>query len=92
MSSRKIFIFFYVGLSQPTAFKAGKFGFFHLPVRRSYFWLNYIMRHSRGLLQGFFMIFNQIAFFKKYFIALSRVYFTLGGIGGPEKDQFLKVS
>ena len=36
--------------------------------------------------------FNQIAFFKKYFIALSRVYFTLGGFGGPEKDQVLKVS
>ena len=27
-----------------------------------------------------------------YFIALSRVYFTLGGFGGPEKDQVLKVS
>ena len=43
-----------------------------------------------GILQGFFIIFNQIAFF--YFIALSRVYFTLGGFGGPEKDQVLKVS
>ena len=24
------------------------------------------------------------------FIALSRVYFTLGGIDGPKKDQILK--
>ena len=44
------------------------------------------------------MIFNQIAllflffFEKKTFIALSRVYFTLRGIDGPEKDQYLKVS
>ena len=27
----------------------------------------------------------------KIFIALSRVYFTLGGIDGPEKDQILKL-
>ena len=25
------------------------------------------------------------------FIALPRVYFTLGGIDGPEKDQILKL-
>ena len=47
---------------------------------------------ARAFYRDFFIIFNQIAFFKKYFIALSRVYFTLGGIGGPEKDQSLRVS
>ena len=79
-----------MGLSQPTAFKVGKFGFFHLLVRHSYFWLIYIARHSCGHFTGVFHNFNQIAFF--YFIALTRVYFTFGGFGGPEKDQVLKVS
>ena len=37
------------------------------------------------------MTFNQITFIL-IFIALSRVYFTLGGLGGSKKDQFLKVS
>ena len=65
-------------------------GFSHLPVRRSYFWLNYI---AKRLLRHFIEIFhnfNQKAPFF-YLLALSRVHFTLGGFGGPEKDQVLKV-
>ena len=44
------------------------------------------------------MVLNQISVIFLYifekeiiFIALSRVYFTLGEIGGPEKDQNLKL-
>ena len=85
--------FFHVGLSQPTAFKVGKFGFFHLPARCSYFWLNYIVRCLRGHFTGIFHNFNQIVYFLFFFfLVLSRVYFTLGGFGGPEKDPVLKVS
>ena len=56
------------------------------------------MRHSRGLFTEVFHDFQQnsqsfsIFFEKKTFIALSRVYFTSGGIDGPEKDQYLKAS
>ena len=79
-----------MGLSQPSAFKAGKFGFFHLPARRSYFWLNYIVKCLHRHFTEIFHNFNQKASFF-YLLALSRVYFTLGGFGGPEKDQVLKV-
>ena len=57
------------------------------------------MRCLRGPYRGFFTAFNQLSiiflyiFFEKetIFIALSRVYFTLGGIDGPEEDQILKL-
>ena len=49
-------------------------------------------------LQRFLQLFNQLNIIFLYifemgtiFIALSRVYFTLGGIDGPEKDQILKL-
>ena len=45
-----------------TALKAGKFGFFHLLVGRSYFWLNYITRHLRGHFTGVFHDLDQIYF------------------------------
>ena len=90
------FFFFYVGLIQPTALKAGKFGFFPSPAERLYLRLDYIMRHSRRLLQGPVIILIKLPvffsfFFFFYFIALSRVYFTSGGLGGPEKDQILRL-
>ena len=37
-------------------------GFFHLLAGRSYFWLNYIMRHSPGHFTGVFHDLNQISF------------------------------
>ena len=36
--------------------------FFHLPAGRLYFWLNYIMRCSRGHITGVFYDPNQIPF------------------------------
>ena len=60
--------FFLVGLSQLTTFKVGKFGFFHLPAGRSYFWLNYITRHSHGHFTGVFH-------------DLSQIYFILANLG-----------
>ena len=53
--------FFQAGLLQLTAFKVGKFGFFHLPAGHLYFWLNY-MRRSCGHFTGVFHDLNQIYF------------------------------
>ena len=50
------------GTFQFTVFKVGKLGGgFHLPARHSYFQLNYIARHSRGHLMGFFHSLNPIS-------------------------------
>ena len=92
------FFCFYVGLLQPTALKAEKFGFFPSPAECSYLWLNYITRRSHGLLQGPVIILIKLPFFSFlssffyiHFIAFPRVYFTFGGLGGPEKDQILRL-
>ena len=87
-----------MGLLQPTAFKVGKFGFFLFASETFVFLVELYSETFVQALQRFFIIFNQISIIFLYifekeiiFIALSRVYFTLGGIDGPEKDQILKL-
>ena len=90
--------FFNVGLLQPTAFKAGKFGFFLFASEMFVFPVKLYSETFTRTLQRFLQPFNQLNVIFLYifkmgttFIALSRVYFTLGGIDGPEKDQILKL-
>ena len=87
-----------MGLLQPTAFKAGKFGFFLFASETFVFLVELYSETFVRALQRFFITFNHINFIFLYifekgtiFIALSRVYFTLGGIDGPEEDQILKL-
>ena len=87
-----------MGLLQPTAFKAGKFGFFLFAGETFVFLVKLYSETFVQALQRFLQLFNQLNVIFLYifkmgtiFIALSRVYFTLGGIDGPEKDQILKL-
>ena len=86
-----------MGLLQPTTFKAGKFGVFLFAGKTFVFLVKLYSEMFMRALQRFFITFNQISIIFLYifekgtiFIALSRVYFTLGGIDGPEEDQILK--
>ena len=95
--SFSLFFVFNVGLLQPMAFKAGKFGFFLFAGETFVFLVELYSETFVRSLQRFFIAFNQLNFLFLYifeketiFIALSRVYFTLGGIDGPEKDQYFK--
>ena len=95
--SFSLFFVFNVGLLQPTAFKAGKFGFFLFASETFVFLVELYSKTFARALQRFFIAFNQINVIFLYifekeiiFIALSRVYFTLGGIDGPEEDQYFK--
>ena len=88
-----------MGLLQPTAFKAGKFGFFLFAGETFVFLVELYSETFARALQRFLQLFNQLSVIFLYifflmetvFIALSRVYLTLGGIDGPEKDQILKL-
>ena len=87
-----------MGLLQPTAFKAGKFGFFLFAGETFVFLVDLYSEMFAQALQRFLQLFNQFSIIYLYifvmetiFIALSRVYFTLGGIDGPEKDQIYKL-
>ena len=87
-----------MGLLQPMAFKAGKFGFFLFAGETFVFLVELYSETFARALQRFFIAFNLISVIflyifvkEKIFIALSRVYFTLGGIDGPEEDQILKL-
>ena len=87
-----------MGLLQPTAFKAGKFGFFLFAGETFVFLVKLYSETFVQALQRFLQLFNQLNVIFLYifkmgtiFIALSRVYFTLRGIDGPEKDQILKL-
>ena len=87
-----------MGLLQPTAFKVGKFGFFLFAGEMFVFLVELYSEMFVRALQRFLQLFNQLSIIFLYifemgtiFIALSRVYFTLGGIDGPEKDQILKL-
>ena len=87
-----------MGLLQPTAFKVGKFEFFLFGGETFVFLVELYSETFARALQRFFITFNQISVIFLYifqkgtiFIALSRVYFTLGGIDGPEEDQILKL-
>ena len=86
-----------MGLLQPTAFRVGKFGFFLFAGETFVFLVELYSETFTQTLQRFFIAFNQISILfiyicekEKIFIALSRVYFTLGGIDGPEEDQYFK--
>ena len=86
-----------MGLLQPTAFKAGKFGFFLFAGETFIFLVELYSETFVQTLQRFFIAFNQISIIFLYifeketiFIALSRVYFTLGEIDGPEEGQYFK--
>ena len=87
-----------MGLLQPTAFKAGKFGFFLFARETFVFLFKLYSETFTRALQSFLQLFNPLNVIFLYifkmgtiFIALSRIYFTLGGIDGPEKDQILKL-
>ena len=87
-----------MGILQPTAFKAEKFGFFLFAGGTFVFLVELYSETFTQALQRFFIAFNRINIIFLYifeketiFIALSRVYFTLGGIDGPEEDQILKL-
>ena len=87
-----------MGLLQPMAFKVGKFGFFLFAGEKFVFLVELYSEMFAWALQRFFIVLNQISVIFLYifeketiFIALSRVYFTLGGIDGPEEDQILKL-
>ena len=93
-SSFSLFFVFNVGLLQPMAFKVGKFGFFLFAGETFVFLVELYSETFVRALQRFLQLFNQLSVIFLYifemetiFIALSRVYFTLGGIDGPEKDQ-----
>ena len=87
-----------MGLLQPTAFKVGKFWFFLFAGKTFVFLVDLYSKTFMRALQRFLQLFNQLNVIFLYIfkmgtilIALSRVYFTLGGIDGPEKDQILKL-
>ena len=82
----------------PQLFKVGKFGFFLFAGETFVFLVKLYTETFTQALQRFLQLFNQLNIIFLYilkmgtiFIALSRVYFTLGGIDGPEKDQILKL-
>ena len=86
-----------MGLLQPTAFKAGKFGFFLFAGETFVFLVELYSETFTRTLQRVFIAFDQVSFLffyifekEKVFLALLRVYFTLGGIDGPKEDQYLK--
>ena len=94
-AKRENFPFFFKrGTFTTHSFQGGKILVFPFASKMFIFLVKlYNEMFVQAFYRDFFIIFNQIVFFfKKYFIALSRVYFTLGGIGGPEKDQSLRVS
>ena len=87
-----------MGLLQPMAFKVGKFGFFLFASETFIFLVELYSETFARALQRFYIAFNLISIIFLYifemetiFIALSRVYLTLGRIDGPEKDQILKL-
>ena len=76
----------------------GKFGFFLFAGKTFVFLVDLYSKMFARALQRFLQLFNQLNVIFLYIfkmgtilIALSRVYFTLGGIDGPEKDQILKL-
>ena len=80
------------------AFKVGKFGFFLFAGEMFVFLVDLYSETFAWALQRFLRLFNQFSIIYLYFfemetifITLSRVYFTLGGIDGPEEDQILKL-
>ena len=87
-----------MGLLQPTAFKVGKFGFFLFAGEMFVLLVKLYSETFAQALLRFLQLFNQLNIIFLYifkmgtiYIALSRVYFTLGGIDSPEKDQILKL-
>ena len=87
-----------MGILQPTAFEAGKFGFFLFAGETFVFLVKLYSETITQALQRSLPLFNHLNVIFLYIfkmgtisIALSRVYFTLGGIDGPEKDQILKL-
>ena len=93
-----IFFFFYMGILQPTALKAGKLWFSPQLAKHLYSRLNYRVGRSRGLFARTGHAFYKICPFSFsvnfslfiYRIAFPRIYFTLGGLDGPDKDQIFE--